>query len=223
MNPLGTVDITNVMVQGPLTHWPLGDFSWTFRNCFQANFSHRWLRYLVKYVFTSMSLALTDDKSTLVQVMAWCHQATSHYLSQCWPRSLWPYDVTRPQWVKTSSYILCMILYGALQRLRQNILHFEHTKDTQYLALMGDLWSVYEYAEQCWPSSVITGQYCGQEYCPCSNGTWHYTRIYQLIDSSPKHDCQNQDHGPLTHLPLDKMAAILADNIFQLHFLEWKW
>ena len=27
---------------------------------------------------------LTDDKSTLVQVMAWCRQATSHYLSQCW-------------------------------------------------------------------------------------------------------------------------------------------
>ena len=26
---------------------------------------------------------LTDDKSTLVQIMAWCHQATSHYLSQC--------------------------------------------------------------------------------------------------------------------------------------------
>ena len=47
-----------------------------------------------------MPLDLTDDKSTLVQVMAWCHQATSHYLSQCWPRSLLPYDVTRPQWVK---------------------------------------------------------------------------------------------------------------------------
>ena len=26
-------------------------------------------------------------KSTLVQVMAWWHQATSHYLNQCWPRS----------------------------------------------------------------------------------------------------------------------------------------
>ena len=26
---------------------------------------------------------LTNNKSTLVQVMAWCHQATSHYLSQC--------------------------------------------------------------------------------------------------------------------------------------------
>ena len=35
-----------------------------------------------------MSLDLTDDKSTLVQVMAWCRQATSHYLSQCWPRSM---------------------------------------------------------------------------------------------------------------------------------------
>ena len=35
-----------------------------------------------------MPLDLTDDKSILAQVMAWCRQATSHYLSQCWPRSL---------------------------------------------------------------------------------------------------------------------------------------
>ena len=49
-----------------------------------------------------MSLDLTDDKSTLVQVMAWCLTAPSHYLSQCWPRSLSPYDVTRPQWVKAN-------------------------------------------------------------------------------------------------------------------------
>ena len=27
-----------------------------------------------------MSMDLTDDKSTLVQVMAWCRQATSHYM-----------------------------------------------------------------------------------------------------------------------------------------------
>ena len=40
-------------------------------------------------------------RSTLVQVMTWCRQATSHYLSQCWPRSLLPYGVTRPQWVNT--------------------------------------------------------------------------------------------------------------------------
>ena len=48
-----------------------------------------------------MPLDLTDDKSTLVQVMAWCRQATSHYLSQCWPRFMSPYGVTRPQWVNS--------------------------------------------------------------------------------------------------------------------------
>ena len=47
-----------------------------------------------------VSLDHTYDKSTLVQVMAWCPQAASHYLSQCWPRSLSPYGITRPQWVK---------------------------------------------------------------------------------------------------------------------------
>ena len=44
---------------------------------------------------------LTDDKSTLVQLMAWCRQATSHYLSQCWLRCMSPNGVTRPQWVNT--------------------------------------------------------------------------------------------------------------------------
>ena len=47
-----------------------------------------------------LSLSFSDDKSTLVQIMAWCHQAPSHYLNQCWPRSVMPYGVTRPQWVK---------------------------------------------------------------------------------------------------------------------------
>ena len=53
-------------------------------------------------VFSWMQWRLTDDKSTLVQVMAWCHQATSHYLNQCWTRSMSPYGVTRPQWVKVA-------------------------------------------------------------------------------------------------------------------------
>ena len=40
-----------------------------------------------------------DDKSSLVQVMAWCRQTTSRYLSQCWTRFMSPYGVTKPQWV----------------------------------------------------------------------------------------------------------------------------
>ena len=46
-----------------------------------------------------MTQNLANEKSTLVQVMAWCHQATFHYLSQCWPRSMLPCGITRPQWV----------------------------------------------------------------------------------------------------------------------------
>ena len=55
-----------------------------------------------------MSLDFTDDQSTLVQVMAWCRQATRHYLSQCWPRSLSPYGVTGPQWVKMDALKLAV-------------------------------------------------------------------------------------------------------------------
>ena len=44
---------------------------------------------------------LNEDISALVQVMAWCRQAASHNLNQCWPRFMLPYDVMRSQWVNT--------------------------------------------------------------------------------------------------------------------------
>ena len=51
-----------------------------------------------------LPLDLTDDKSTLFQVMAWCCQATSHYLSQCWHGYMWPYGITRPyELIRSSS------------------------------------------------------------------------------------------------------------------------
>ena len=42
---------------------------------------------------------LFSGKSVLVLVMAWCHQATSHYLNLCWPRfpAPTPYGVTLRQ------------------------------------------------------------------------------------------------------------------------------
>ena len=75
---------------------------------FQINFRHvifkrtlvngGWgISYEISLIW--ISLDLTDDKSTLVQVMAWSCQATSHYLSQCWLRSMSPNGVTRPRWV----------------------------------------------------------------------------------------------------------------------------
>ena len=56
---------------------------------------------------------LYDDKSALVQVMACCNQATSHYLSQCWPRFMMPYGVTRPQWANTVTMIIHVCKHAA--------------------------------------------------------------------------------------------------------------
>ena len=46
---------------------------------------------------------LIKEKLTLVQVMAWCHQATSYYLSQCWPSYILPRGITGPWWVNGQS------------------------------------------------------------------------------------------------------------------------
>ena len=47
-----------------------------------------------------MPQTLINEKSTLIQVMTWCRQVTSHYLRQCWLRLMLTYGITRPQWVK---------------------------------------------------------------------------------------------------------------------------
>ena len=87
---------------GILTHWPLGDLNKILEKYFFQLISviGGW-GIFHEIALRWMPLDLTDDKSTSVQVMARCHQATSHYLSQCWPRYLSPYDITRPQWVNS--------------------------------------------------------------------------------------------------------------------------
>ena len=97
-----------------------------------------------------VSQDFTDDQSTLVQVMAWCRQATSHNLSQCWPRSLSPYGVSRPQWVNEAVNTM---------RLKQNGHYFAD-----------DIWSWFLYknfriaiqiALKFVPKSPIESQYKG--------------------------------------------------------------
>ena len=85
----------------PINSLAPGGFENIFQNVFFKLIS--WIDTLSNSCETalrSMPQNPSDDKSTLVQVMAWCHQAASHYLSQCCPKSLSPYGVTRPQWVK---------------------------------------------------------------------------------------------------------------------------
>ena len=84
-----------------------GKFAWNFRYVI-----FKWILVVdgwgisCKIALILMSLDFADDQSTLVQVIAWCRQATSHYLRQCWSRSLSPYGVTRPQWVNWQQSII---------------------------------------------------------------------------------------------------------------------
>ena len=48
---------------------------------------------------------LTYEKSILIQVMTLCHQATIHYLNQCWHRSMLQFGITSPLWVDSWTLI----------------------------------------------------------------------------------------------------------------------
>ena len=69
--------------------------------------------------------------------MAWCRQATSHYLSQCWLRSMSPYGVTRPQLVNCITSPLCGV--------SSNLIH-QHSLET---------WSGIIYLYGLWNNSII--------------------------------------------------------------------
>ena len=62
--------------------------------------------------------------------MAWCHQAKSHYLSQCWLRSMSPYGVTRSQWVNN---IGPQSPYHALPILKMSIAGHHHPILSKYI------------------------------------------------------------------------------------------
>ena len=95
--------------------WAPGKFKWYFRYAI-----FKWILVIdgwgisCEITLIWLSLDFTDDGSTLVQVMAWCRQATRHCLSQCWPTSLSPYGVTRPQWVNKRGPCASISIYTVL-------------------------------------------------------------------------------------------------------------
>ena len=108
----------------------------------------------MKYALTWMSLYLTDDKSTLVQVMALYHQATSHHLSQCWPRSVSLYSVTRPQWVNASSGtspLVRLLYFGDVHSLWPSNTICQYTSGSTMAQVMACcLMAPSHYLTQCW-------------------------------------------------------------------------
>ena len=57
---------------------------------------------------------LTDDKSILFQVTAWCPLTTSHCMSQCSPRSIFPHGITKPQWVNKYNALHFFLVESAM-------------------------------------------------------------------------------------------------------------
>ena len=120
-----------------------------------------------------MPLDFTDDKSTLVQVMAWCRQATSHYLSHCWPRSLAPYGVTRPQWVNLSQCVhgcICALISKCIWLvflLRKVLLKDRSFHICQYIH--GIVVLVYQNGVQCMVLTVVINKmFCSWSVMPCA-------------------------------------------------------
>ena len=76
----------SLLYSAPLTHWPLkfNEILVIFKPILLID---GW-GISCEIAFWWMSLVLT---LTLIKVMAWCHQAPSHYLNQRWPRYISPH------------------------------------------------------------------------------------------------------------------------------------
>ena len=94
----------NLMISPLLTTQPWGKCWFTHQliGAWDIEITFKWLIFKLTLLIDGwccycaiapkwMSLYLTGDKSTLVQVMTWCRQAASHYLSQYLPSSMTPY------------------------------------------------------------------------------------------------------------------------------------
>ena len=99
-------------------------------------------------------------QNTLVQIMVWCHQATSHYLSQCWPRSMLSYGITRPWGIEHK-----LPWPDTVHRIGKKI-DFAH-------------FQVVLEATRCW-------KFCGLEAVSCfpvQSGLWSCQALNELINA----------------------------------------
>ena len=98
-----------------------------------------------------ISLDFTDNHSTLVRVMAWCHRATSHYLSQCWPTSLSPYRVTVAQLVKKCEPYSWVDILNTFYELPPGECYRNSLIGSRVIAWCRQ---ASHYLSECWPRSL---------------------------------------------------------------------
>ena len=92
-------------LQGQLIDWPLRHVQWSSQVYFFQ--TKLWINIFSNSCVFGLRWVPENtikDKSALLQIMAWCYQATSHNLRQCWTISLLLYNVTRPQWVNYTAF-----------------------------------------------------------------------------------------------------------------------
>ena len=101
--------MVNCVLKSILTQWPLGEGINS-----EIVISKQTCCIISMGIFCAITLRTKnkfDDMSTLVQVMACCCQAASHYRSQCWPRSTLPYGISKPQCVnRLYAYLTLLVL-----------------------------------------------------------------------------------------------------------------
>ena len=83
-----------------LTHWPLKNVTVILKvqslsTCYGSS------SWEVSTILNWSQVNATKNFLVICQPWFRCHQATSHYLrGQCRPRSMSPYSITKPWWVK---------------------------------------------------------------------------------------------------------------------------
>ena len=89
-------------------------------------------------------------RSTLAQIKAWCHQATSHYLCHCWPTSMASYGIIRPQWLNTwSAANFCENLFPISNDVIWTTKVMQNHWNTRTLGRK------YMYLNSTWPGNVV--------------------------------------------------------------------
>ena len=120
---------------------------------------------------------MDPTKSTLVQVMAWCRQATSHYLSQCWPRPMPPYGVISPWWVNLISLIIVILLnlvYPTIQaKCRVQTRQMALPLMPRLLMLPGYQQSTF------WQNTMILGKH--YYHARYHTDDWHLACMFSLV------------------------------------------
>ena len=161
-------------------------------NCDVINLSEMGLRWL--------SLYLPDDMTILVPVMAWCCQATSYYLSQCWPVPCHHIiAAANPSWVtQQNPQLVCWVAHINLRRCSMKILKsiictefFIQTPIKKAYFVNGN-------------SLVAHWPVFGNGWVNWQFYSWHLVTGWPL-------DCYmvSLDHNKLTHWPLGDIDAIL--------------